>query len=173
MQSHQNISITASGSSIELGASDIHITTDRFDVTSGSSEQTLLSVTEQELAVQSDLLRAGGAQGVSFEGTVTTREVRAADGGQLRVEGGALHLTGATGAILRAENGPVDILAADKLVLSSQTVSQCNNAMYSIIECVLISQTIVLCLRPLCVFEYSHVKRKNSRIVGRRYVFSA
>ena len=149
LQSHQNISITASGSSIELGASDIQITADRFDVTSGSSEQTLLSVTEQELAVQSDLLRAGGAQGVSFEGTVTTREVRAADGGQLRVEGGALHLTGATGAILRAENGPVDILAADKLVLSSQTVSQCNNAMYSIIVCVLISQTIVLCLRPL------------------------
>ena len=91
---------------------------------SGNNEQTaLLSVTEQELAVQSELLRAGGAQGVTFNGAVTTREVRADDGGQLRVEGGALHLTGATGAILRAENGPVDILAADRLVLASQTVS--------------------------------------------------
>ena len=153
MQSHQNISITARDSSIELGPSDIRITADQFNVMSGSNQQTtLLSVTEQELTVQSKLLRAGGAQGVTFNGAVTTGEVRADDGGQLRVEGGTLHLTGATGAILRAENGPVDILAAEKLVLSSQTVSLCNIVILCVIgpfnaeTCVCVRVLMCVCI---------------------------
>lgn len=124
LQSYQNISVSTSNAAIKLGPNDIKLTADRFDFErsgANNEQQTLLSVTEEELTVQATLVRAGGVQGVSFEGTVETGEIRALGEDQLRVEApeGSLYLSGSTGALLRAETGPIDVLASGQLVLSS------------------------------------------------------
>ena len=128
LQSHQNISVTTANSAIQLGPSDIQLTADRLNIETGSaagSEQTpLLTATEEELIVHSSLVRAGGPQGVTFEGDVVTQEMRAQGEEQLIVEApaGTLHLSGKTGSIVRSENGHIDIVATERLTLSAQMV---------------------------------------------------
>ena len=124
LQSYQNISLSTPNATIRLGPNDIQLTASRLDFemsSAGNEKQTLLSVTEEELPVQATLVRAGGVQGVSFEGSVETGEIRASGDDKLRVEAprGSLHLSGDTGVLLRAETGPVDVVASDRLVLSS------------------------------------------------------
>ena len=96
--------------------------TDSFQVMANSASDTpLLSMTANNLTLQSDLLNAGGEQGVSFGGAVETQLVRAPEMQSLSLEAseGSVDITGHTGVLVRANDGPVDVVGSENLLLAS------------------------------------------------------